>query len=270
MRRDAFNKGEVPNSFIGSDYHVCGKCSKPVGLRFTGRTDRFSKAQLGETPPVNYVDVYARCRACFACLQARGFAWRERAATEIAAARYNSHRTWFVTFTFKGDFHLYALGALGLSRDNWPQVAGIANQRVTLWLKKVRKTSNFRYMIALEAHKSGVPHLHALLHETSSEKPIREREMRRCWRQNGFLQAKLVDPSIDAGIISNYVCKYISKALLARVRASKGYGRTTLEVAATTGSVLDIPLPAGETDNCDAVISPLKPRRGTLLSEQEM
>lgn len=230
MRRDALSKGEMPTSLIGSDYHVCGKCTQPVGLTFKGLSDRFARAQLGDNlPQHNYIDVYARCRVCYACLQARGFAWHKRCATELVAARIRENRTWFITFTFKGDFHLYALGALGVSHGGWPGVARIANRHVTLWLKRMRKQSSFRYMVAVEAHQSGVPHLHALIHETDSMRPVREREMRRCWRSNGYLHAKLVDDTINAGIISNYICKYISKALLARVRASKGYGTDGLQ-----------------------------------------
>ena len=50
---------------------------------------------------------------------------------------------------------------------------------VTLWLKRLRRSrsaGSVRYLLVAEAHKSGQPHFHVLLHEYGQPIPARELE----------------------------------------------------------------------------------------------
>lgn len=93
---------------------------------------------------------------------------------------------------------------------------------ITRYLKRVRKESksSFRYLLVMEAHKSGLPHYHMLLHEKPFGGEIPKRILKYQWHL-GHTDFKLVD---DAQHKAEYMCKYLAKSLLARVRASKGYG----------------------------------------------
>lgn len=99
-------------------------------------------------------------------------------------------------------------------------------REVTLYLKRVRKESGarVRYLLVAEAHKTGLPHLHILVHEASPDKPVRHKTLEGQWKL-GFTRFKLAHDVKTA----SYVCKYISKALLARVRASLRYGQGEAE-----------------------------------------
>ena len=120
---------------------------------------------------------------------------------------------------------MFALGEMALDPKHFETVIGKANREITLWLKRMRKKSDFRYLLVAEAHKSGAPHFHALIHEMDPLRPCRERDMRKAWRGIGFLHAKLIrEGEDDAGRASHYLTKYISKSMIRRVRASFRYG----------------------------------------------
>ena len=99
---------------------------------------------------------------------------------------------------------------------------------LTLWLKRVRKNSGapIRYIIVCEAHKSALPHYHALIHETDITKQVRKRTLQAAW-PHGYTVFKLV--SNDDTRSAAYVCKYLAKSNRARVRASVGYGTSSDE-----------------------------------------
>lgn len=94
---------------------------------------------------------------------------------------------------------------------------------ITKYLKRVRKKSGapLRYILVAEAHKSGLPHYHMLIHECDPSRQVRHKDLTAAWSW-GFTRFKLVETSNTAW----YVCKYLSKAQLARVRASVRYGLT--------------------------------------------
>lgn len=94
---------------------------------------------------------------------------------------------------------------------------------LTLWVKRVRKNSGapIRYLLVCEAHKSGLPHYHMLLHERSPELQVRKRMLQAEWQAYGFTNCKLVEQDQHA---ARYVSKYLAKSALARVRASVRYG----------------------------------------------
>jgi hypothetical protein len=85
----------------------------------------------------------------------------------------------------------------------------------------------FRYALVAEAHKSGLPHYHMLISENDDAKPLRARHLKESWRC-GFMNVKLVAQEEKNRAVA-YVCKYLSKSALARVRASVGYGQDVPE-----------------------------------------
>jgi len=95
----------------------------------------------------------------------------------------------------------------------------VISKQMTLYWKRLRKAKHrFRYMMAAEAHQSGYPHIHALVHEVSA--PIPKRILQEEW-PFGFTHCKLVRNGPKAAW---YVSKYLSKDMRTRVRASQHYG----------------------------------------------
>lgn len=173
--------------------------------------------------------LWTRCRNCEMCRKHRANLWRLRCTEEIR----RSSRTWFGTMTFAPE-NLYLVIARArdianrrrVSLESLPPpqrfsyIAKAAGEHVTKFMKRIRKNSGskLRYVVVVEQHKSGDPHFHCLIHEVSD--PVRWKVLSKAWDQ-GFSQFNLVQDKAAAG----YVAKYLSKALLARVRASKGYGK---------------------------------------------
>jgi len=174
------------------------------------------------------VTVQVRCRKCEKCLVARRRMWAWRALAECE----HSVRTWFGTMTlaphwhdhFKrvaqrtGDIVLNTFEELS-AEDQFLARNKAIGPELTLWLKRVRKESGatFRYLLVCEAHVSGLPHYHCLVHEQDAA--IGERVLRGQWRL-GHSKFALVSETKQA----RYVCKYLGKSALARVRASGAYG----------------------------------------------
>lgn len=71
----------------------------------------------------------------------------------------------------------------------------------------------------VEAHKSGDPHLHILVHEP--EGPVTKALLEKQWNL-GFSHWRLVGADRKAAV---YACKYLGKEALTRVRASFRYGQ---------------------------------------------
>ena len=179
------------------------------------------------------VTMQARCRRCGNCLQHRRNLWTARARDEIRG----SSRTWFGTLTVNPEhrMRLYALAVRSTydrrseawtdlsATDQFQAIAKSLSRDVTLWLKRVRKISGvpLRYLLVTEAHKDGFPHLHILLHEPTDAK-VRKAMLESQWR-SGFSHWRLVDANDERAAL--YVCKYLAKDALTRVRASSRYGR---------------------------------------------
>jgi len=187
-----------------------------------------------------------RCRKCDVCRKYRQWVWSMRAEQEARL----SHRQWMVTLTFKPEEH-YLMGC-EIERDlnknrgsvtaldhesgeivDQPYVSldslslreqfGLrqkyAGAYVTRWFKRLRKAGyGFRYLCVAEAHQSGLPHFHVVVHEIGS--PIRHKVFKETW-PHGFTKVKLCDGSPRA---VEYVTKYVAKNGAARVRASIRYG----------------------------------------------
>ena len=214
--------------------HGKGKqaCIKPVLVVLNSGED---EATIGGSA----IELHVRCRICEPCLKAKSAWWKLRSMAEIVSAP----RTWFITLTWRPEDRLHAdytadraLRNAGV-RSPSPQDLFRARLKalgpaVTLWLQRCRKGLRtegesavaFRYILVWEEHVDGFPHAHLLIHEKAGQ-TLTKRRLQREWK-SGFSRLKLVDISPeDIHRSAAYVCKYISKSMLSRVRASRFYGQ---------------------------------------------
>lgn len=218
------------------------ECTDPYVIHAIGlpsahnAVPRYFEGKSNSKVPVSFD---SRCRKCEACLAHRRRLWTARASDELKAA----HRTWFATLTirpeerFRASMHAAALaGSAGhgtwasMSAENqFRYLVKHLNMEIDRFLKRVRKNgAPFRYLLVSEAHKDGFPHFHLLIHEAAL--PLTKRLLENNWRL-GFSQFRLVDSGNTRSAF--YVCKYLAKSALTRVRASKRYGRDQLVIAGT-------------------------------------
>lgn len=131
---------------------------------------------------------------------------------------------------------------------------------ITKWLKRLRgdrkaaRQPSFRYLLIAEAHESertsleirGRPHFHVLFHETDEMRPlVHPDEFARnirgdliadkygnpfladdAWLRSGWDHGFTRFQQAATPMAALYLCKYLTKATSARVRASGGYGGT--------------------------------------------
>lgn len=242
---NALLQGAVAHSPARVEWDCSGSCESPVFVLWWGRPETRPKRLRAETVE-DFValiriaersqgsaslEIWARCRKCRRCLQLRTRHWAYRAKAEIAAAP----RTWFGTFTLSPEQHhviasraRHRLSRGGTDFDclsqeqQFEERCSEVQRELTLWLKRIRKNSGakLRYILVAEAHKSGLPHWHMLCHEQWNGGAVKHAELTHQWRL-GFSRFKLVEDTNSAW----YVCKYLSKSAMARVRASLRYGR---------------------------------------------
>lgn len=172
------------------------------------------------------LEIMCRCRSCPSCLRYRRDLWSSRAARETLAGK----RTWFGTLTLSPAEHYRVLCQARVDYPDFDQAHPddqfrmrheVISKEITKYLKRVRKTTGakIRYLLVTEAHKSGLPHYHILVHEVTEQR-VTQRELTKDWK-SGFSKWKLLT---DPAAIS-YVCKYLAKDDRARVRASIRYGK---------------------------------------------
>lgn len=196
------------------------RCESPVYLELTG----LPSAVLADGSKPLLADVWVRCRRCGWCRRQRAREWAERVAWEMTRAP----RSWLVTLTLRPE-EQYRAAASYHARGRRPATAAQEfsdrcveiGREITRWLKRVRKESGarLRYVLVAEPHKSGDPHFHAIVHEI--EGSVKWRTLTSQWKL-GHSQAKLCDKSVRT---ARYLTKYLSKSMLARVRASVRYGQ---------------------------------------------
>ncbi len=238
---DGLSNGLAIKSLTRSEWNLARTCERPVHreseyLRRPRRLKVFQeniRHRTSETP-LRVLELETRCRKCPRCLQARAAYWRKRAESELGQTR---GRTWFGTLTLSPDSHFKALCAASLrlaaqgtnfddldSQDQFLERHREIGREITLWLKRVRKESGIplRFFLTAEAHKSGLPHYHILVHEASPDAPLRAKVLRTQWKL-GFTRFNLVAEGGERRSAA-YVAKYLSKSASARVRASAGYG----------------------------------------------
>lgn len=219
------------------EWDVSGKCRSPKQVErwsaVSGKARYIGKD--GRKAPV-YVLLHVPCRKCEACMRKRSNLWRFRAIHECQ----QSERTWFGTLTASPEHHHMMELRARAATPNWDDLSPSAQfslraqemgREATLWLKRVREraSAQFRYLLVTEIHDSKetspemrfMPHLHCLIHEFPGA-PIRKRKLSEPWHL-GHTRFVLVDDPVKGAM---YLCKYISKASEARIRASFGYGET--------------------------------------------
>lgn len=163
-----------------------------------------------------YIIIATPCRKCEMCLRNRQRLWAARARTEIKLAT----RTWFGTLTINPHWR-FILSCRSGSRD-FHQSYREVGKEVTKFFKRLRKAGHvFRYVVVMEAHKNGYPHVHLFIHEVSTAIP--KREMQSQWHL-GYSSFKLVDGNDRKA--ASYVTKYLSKDARHRIRGSIKYGKS--------------------------------------------
>lgn len=211
---------------------MAGNCQRPVRVTVKSQPLRKTRERVwkrGRNVPMwLYAD--APCRKCPACLRRRAAMWRMRAMTEWS----RSSRTWLGTLTFEPDMrylHVSRARALcfhnGIDYDalepdeQYDELHRQCSRELTLFVKRLRSATgaSLRYLIVAEAHKSGDPHYHLLVHESSTDEPVLYRHLKSAWTA-GFSAWKLVKD--ERGL--TYATKYLVKDARARVRASVAYG----------------------------------------------
>lgn len=203
------------------------------------------------TPVV--LTMHVRCRLCPACIKQRSIMWATRASFEIAG----STRSWFGTLTarpmthaiwitrarsrYSGDWNLLPPG------EQFERHAAEMQKEITLFLKRLRKRSGtkFRYLAVIEAHSDklrGYPHGHILLHETADR--VLWEQLRAEWRRHGFSKWSLCEDKTNPEFKRDataawYTCKYLTKGLQCRVRASLHYGQNHLGDRSMTSALAE-------------------------------
>jgi len=230
-------EGGSRKSLARIEWDVSGRCFAPITRYVDARPAAEGKGKhimVGPRTPVPLqIDLDVPCRQCPNCLRQRRAVWSARAIEEYRVAV----RTWLGTFTLSPDEHemvrhlcVKEAAIKHLDFDAFGDDEKFRRRHIkiskwlTLWLKRVRKNSGapMRYMMVCEAHKSGLPHYHALIHESVLDKPVTKRTLQAAW-PHGFTNFKLLPD--DESWHATYACKYLSKSILARVRASIGYGK---------------------------------------------
>lgn len=235
-------------------------------------------------PKVLTAYLSVRCRKCTECRQAKSRLWAARAFSELKVHQ----RTWFCTMTVAPAVRFVMASKVSSRiKESLTHMHATEQNRllfqelsteVTKWIKRIRKNSGarFRYLLAMEPHADGFPHVHALIHQVAGS--VTQRDIRDAWNLGTITEAKLVDESDKR--VPWYVCKYISKHSQTRVRASLRYGQvedfiadrlseaiTAMQRATGTkraneaGECLSPPLPAKAASEASGVSQ----KKGTAL-----
>lgn len=138
-------------------------------------------------------------------------------------------RTWFCTFTYTAEradwmrFNAQRFDHKGREYTE-AELARLARKDFTGFVKRVREGTRprrkFRYVVVVELHKSGRPHLHALIHEQDGY-PLTKFYLESKWPY-GFTNMKLVDGD-QVSVTAEYLCKYLTKGN-SRINPSQKYG----------------------------------------------
>jgi len=207
----------------------------------------------------------ARCRKCEACMQYRAWQWKERALVEFERARHTIFGTFTMSpeqhYLLDARIASGTRGRPGrsLRELSASELFGARVQafgdELTDYIKRIREGQagdrpHLRYLLVAETHDSektsevmrGRPHYHVMLHTDTLEKlvsgqvgdPMSDwlvaKDGRILVRDNAWLRKQWTFGYTSFELARNskavwYVCKYISKAMAARVRASQEYGK---------------------------------------------
>lgn len=173
-----------------------------------------------------YVEMWLRCNHCRTCLMNRARLWSRRIRYETE----NAPRSWFGTLTLNPQQHVQC-ELLAQSnnrayfqltpRQQLKERLAVSGSEVTRYLKRVRKqaTGKLRFVCVTELHKSGYPHYHLLIHE-QVRGCVLHKMLANQWSW-GFEKWRVLDPQTAPAW---YLCKYLTKENIDRVRASIRYG----------------------------------------------
>lgn len=245
MANKALASGGIRTNMSRIKWDVAGSCQHPHITEFYGRpsgdedlrqvNNRKRHIVVGTWTRIPMtVELHTPCRKCDVCKRKRQRLWAARAFDEARMAT----RTWFGTLTLRPEAWYQAQSQCrakedlqGVDFDTLPKQEQLAllharvGADVTKMVKRIRglvPAEQLRFLVVLEITKNGVIHYHVLIHERSDAFPVRHSQLKNQWPL-GFSQWKLLTAPKQAG----YVAKYLSKSLLARVRASSGYGTGT-------------------------------------------
>lgn len=216
-------------------WDVSCRCHSPVPVEMFYFGD---DPVLGRTQSA-WVEMKVRCRKCENCDRVRSWEWTGWATQECLWWP----RSYFGTLTLSPEEQVRALaeaasqyaerydggfaglGEAGLFR--WRCAA--IGKWITLFLKRIRKELKVpvRYVVVAEAHESGLPHFHMLVHEQVKATPDQWDTYQVLKKQWWHGHSSWNGVTVDDGHVreARYVCKYLAKSPLARVRASERYGR---------------------------------------------
>lgn len=258
------------------DWDISGDCTDSFQMELYGRADidkvgdgrwQTIRPMIQNTPQRLFI--HTRCRRCVRCLRMRARRWYGATMVEVKA----STRTWFGTLTLSPANQFRALsqaraklGAQSTDFDALTEHEQFVARHVaigtelTKYIKRVRKNSGakFRYLLIAEKHKSGDPHYHMLVHERPLGGVVPHRILSKAY-QLGFEKWRLIDPH-DPKDNPGYLCKYLSKSLSARVRASQGYGGVSNDLHAYVCQALQRLREGGgpnEREETASIIDPL-------------
>ena len=218
-----------------------------------------------------FLDMSVRCRRCENCLRCRKRCWQQRAMSELRSAE----RTWVGTLTFRPSAYYKATcvarakaSAGGVDFETLDRAGkfralqDVTGQEVTKFLKRIRRYSEakLRYLLVAEEipdfrkdgtanQFAGYPHYHILIHEvadpaTGIVTPVRHKMLRAQW-PHGFVVFELA--RVEDHQSATYLCKYLAKSALSRVRASAQYGSAWAIVGCGLKTPNNVnPRPSGE------------------------
>lgn len=194
---------------------VSGVCTSPKPL--------VMESERTKHMPSLQITLRVRCNSCDLCLWSRRKAWTERMDAELAKAP----RTWYFTGTWRPAARQLVYLAAS-SRDETERTKTMmkwALKEFRGFAKRIREGTRprrkFRYIVVIELHKDGFPHVHALLHELEGV-PLKKEFIRGKWKV-GNTKCVLYSPEQNDGDIGSYLAKYLGKEL-SIIRASQYYG----------------------------------------------
>lgn len=231
---EALSAGKVEADSVGRQIvRYAGNCHNPLAISQNAGTGAL------------FVRWQVRCRKCPACRRAKMWYWTYAAIHQTQQSLAAGRRTWFGTLTltpeWQAEFERRAregfMAGYGSSDipawwddptcdERFQRVRDEIVPELQKFWKRLRKGGHrFKYLLVFERHKSGLPHMHFLLHE--QEAPILKRHLEAEW-PFGFTKIKLVGGSTyrkrDAvQKAAFYVAKYLQKSDQSRQLASEGY-----------------------------------------------
>lgn len=232
-------------------------CLRPIEKLWTGRVSIRTKKK-----PI-FVDEYLPCRKCEACVMSRSRMWAGRAVDEYNRAAVTWMGTFTMSPEQHAMLDLRVAERTGNRPLNSVELlrerTSVFGSEVTNWLKRVRDAAykrtghagTMRYLLVAEVHNSEKtddwmrmrPHFHMLLHEASvgaiisvDEYFLKREEVRNEFVENIYAaDTAMVRETWTLGFTkflrcrdsksAYYLCKYMSKAMMWRVRPSIRYGR---------------------------------------------